>query len=232
VDDLEHRRPAPTAVARFSASRARRWHAGVAAVVGAGLVLQLVLVVVAPDAGAPGSVAVRVLRYFSFFTIQSNLLVLIVSITLARNAFRDGPVWRVLRLDAVLAITLTGVVHYVALRPIQDLVGLNAVADILLHVVSPVIVVAGWALFGPRPRVGGREVTWSVVWPVLWFGYTLVHGAIADWYPYPFVDVNELGYGRTLLNAAVVTVIFLALAAGARLLDTRLRPAPAARVEH
>ena len=134
--------------------------------------------------------------------------------------------WRVVRLDAVLAIAVTGVVHVVALRPIQDLTGWDAVADILLHVVSPIIAVLGWLLYGPRPRISWNDVGRSAVWPVLWLVYTLVHGAITDWYPYPFVDVSEIGYARTLINAAIVTVIFLALAAGARWLDRTLPPAP------
>lgn len=205
--------------------RARLWHGGVALVVAVALGLQLVLVVAFPAEEAPGSAAVRVLRFFSFFTVQSNILVLVTSVQLARDPARDGRLWRVVRLDALLAIAVTGVVHFVALRPIQDLSGLDAVADVLLHVVSPLVAVAGWILFGPRPRVTFRDVRLSVVWPLLWFGYTLVHGAISGWYPYPFVDVCEIGYVRTLINAAVVTVIFLVLAAGTRWLDRRLRPA-------
>ena len=141
-----------------SLSRAQLWHGGVAAVVAIGLLLQLVLVVAFPAEGAPDNVAVRVLRFFSFFTVQSNILVLITSAQLARNPDRDGGLWRVVRLDAVLAITVTGVVHYVALRPIQDLDGLDSVADIVLHVVSPIIALLGWLLFGPRPRVDWRVV--------------------------------------------------------------------------
>jgi hypothetical protein len=218
---------ATTAVPSSSASRASRlWHAGVAVVVGVALVLQLVLVIAYPEDSAPDSAGVRVLRFFSFFTVQSNILVLIAAITLARNPGRDGRVWRVLRLDAVLAITVTGVVHYVALRPIQDLEGWDSVADILLHVVSPIIVLAGWLLFGPRPRISWRDVGLSAIWPVLWLVYTLIAGELGEWYPYPFVDVDIHGYGVVLLNSAVVTVIFLALAAAGRFLDRTLRPAP------
>ena len=132
------------------------------------------------------------------------------------------------RLDAVLAIAVTGVVHYQVLRPILDLGGWDAVADVLLHVVSPLVAVAGWIFFGPRPRVALREFGLSVGWPPLWSAYTLVHGAISCWYPYPFVDVDETGYVRTPINAVVVTVIFLALAAGARWLDRTLRTVPVA----
>lgn len=197
-----------------------------AVVVVVALVLQLVLVVAFPAADAAPDVAVRVLRFFSFFTVQSNILVLVTSAQLARGPARDGMIWRVARLDAVIAITVTGVVHYWVLRPIQDLSGLDAVADVLLHVVSPIAAVIGWAWFGPRPRVIGRVVALAVVWPLLWLAYTLGHGAIGGWYPYPFIDVSVIGYGRAVLSSAVVTVIFLALAGGMRWLDRVLPPAP------
>ena len=33
--------------------------------------------------------------------------------------------------------------------------------------------------------------------------------ATMGWYPYPFIDVAELGYGTALLNALLVTVLML-----------------------
>ena len=54
---------------------------------------------------------------------------------------------------AVIGITVTGVVHFILLRPLLDLDGADYVADKLLHMVVPVLAVVGWALFGPRPRV-------------------------------------------------------------------------------
>jgi hypothetical protein len=50
-----------------------------------------------------------------------------------------------------------------------------------------------------------------------------VRGPFAsDFYPYPFVDVADLGDARVLLNVAVVAALFLALAFGAKALDARL----------
>ena len=43
---------------------------------------------------ATGPVGTRLVRLFSFFTIQSNLFVLGTSIALALNLFRDGKLWR------------------------------------------------------------------------------------------------------------------------------------------
>ena len=44
--------------------------------------------------------------------------------------------------------------------------------------------------------------------------YALVLGAVTKFYPYPFVDVNELGYKKALLNAGgiLLVILFLSLA--------------------
>ena len=43
---------------------------------------------------------------------------------------------------------------------------------------------------------------------MLWVGYTLVRGSITGWWPYPFIDVDELGWGRVLVNVVGVAVLF------------------------
>ena len=51
-------------------------------------------------------------------------------------------------------------------------------------------------------------------------------GAASGWYPYPFLDVDEKGWGHVLGAAAGITVLFLLLIAAATVIDRRLRPAP------
>lgn len=72
----------------------------------------------APLAGGPqvGTVAGvllawRVVRTLGFFTVQSNVLCLVVAWQLARVPQRDGSAWRVVRLDALLGIAVTGIVY-------------------------------------------------------------------------------------------------------------------------
>ena len=48
--------------------------------------------------------------------------------------------------------------------------------------------------------------------PVVWLVYTLVRGAFVDWYPYPFIDVDEHGYGVVLLNALGISAFLVGLA--------------------
>ena len=82
--------------------------------------------------------------------------------------------------------------------------------------------VVGWLMFGPRGLTSARIALWSLVFPVAWLGFTLIHGAFVHWYPSPFFDVTKLGYGGTLLNCLWVSRLLLGLAAGATAVDRRL----------
>ncbi|WP_197043504.1 Pr6Pr family membrane protein [Saccharothrix sp. NRRL B-16314] len=212
----------------------RVWHGLLAAVIAAALVTQLVLLLTggvdvnSGQAEVPAPIGVRLLRLFSYFTIQSNVFVLAVSLTLALNPRRDGRGWRVARLDALLGIAITGVVFDLLLARLVHPVGAAWWVNLGFHRLAPLMAVLGWLLFGPRPRVDWASIARALfVWPVLWIAYTFVHGAITDWYPYPFLDVTVLGFGAALRNALLVLVLAAVLAVVAKALDAKLRPAPA-----
>ena len=197
----------------------------------AALVLQLVLVVqggrVLDESGAQPGLEVRLGRLVSYFTIQSNLLVAVTTAQLARHPAGDGSVWRVLRVAGVVGITVTGVVHFLLLRPLLDLDGADYAADKLLHMVVPVLAVLGWAVFGPRPRISGRDVALAICWPLVWLTWTLAVGALSGWYPYPFLDHREPdGVTGVVLVSAGITAFFLLLFWVASLVDRRARPVP------
>ncbi|MDN5789819.1 MAG: Pr6Pr family membrane protein [Micrococcales bacterium] len=205
---------------------ARPWHIVTFVVVLAALTLQLWLVIdgraILVDGSAPG-VMERVRRFFSYFTIQSNLLVAATTFTLARDPAHDGRLWRVARLASVVGIAVTGVVHWFLLRPLLDLSGGPLLADKLLHVAVPLLTVVGWLVFGPRGRATRADVWWALVWPVLWLLATLTLGPLAGWYPYPFLDAAVLGLGTVLLTCLGVAVLFVGLSLLAVTLDHRLR---------
>jgi hypothetical protein len=200
---------------------ARVLHLLVAVLALGGFGIELV-VALTGGAGLAPTHAERIVRLFSYFTIQSNLLIGGVSLALALDPRRDGPVFRVLRLDALLCIAVTGIVYNTVLRGLVDLTGAGMVSNVLLHMLSPALAVVAWLLFGPRPRVSARTVWWSVVYPIAWLVYTFVRGAATGWYPYPFLDVTQIGYRGALTGAALVAVVFLVLAWGLRWADGRL----------
>jgi ABC-type sugar transport system permease subunit len=202
---------------------ARPWFGLVAAVALLGVALQLVATAFLPVPGAffTGRAA-QVANVFSYFTILSNLLVGVVFALLAADPDRADRTFRVLLLDAVIAIAVTGIVYNLVLAQTVHPVGLHQVANVLCHMISPLVAVVGWLLFGPRRRVDGQVVLLSAIYPVAWLAFTLARGAVIDWYPYPFVDVVAHGYLRVAVNCLVVAVLFLGLGYGALALDRRL----------
>jgi hypothetical protein len=210
---------------------ARGWHALIALLVLAALVVQVRIAAGAPSA-PPGhavgtlagtSLVGRLVRVISFFTIQSNVLIGVASAGLAADPDRDGRLWRVVRVAGLVGIAVTGIVYSTVLARIHEPRGWEQTStNTVFHYVVPVGAVLGWVLFGPRPRISRGTVLWSLGWPLLWFGYTLLHGAISGWYPYPFVSVAEHGYGRVLLNSLAVTVVLGVVAAAFALGDRKL----------
>ncbi|MEV6285203.1 Pr6Pr family membrane protein [Kribbella sp. NPDC051770] len=199
----------------------RAFHAVTAAAVIAGIVIQLVVTATSTGGFFPDNPD-RVFNVFAYFTILSNLLLGGTTLLLAAGTDRDSTLFRTLRLNGVLCIAVTGIVYWVALNALADFTGGAAVANFLLHTATPLLGVLGWLLFGPRGRTSPAIVGWSIVFPLLWLGFTLIRGAAIGFWPYPFVDADDLGYGKVLLNCLLVALLFLALAFGAMLLDRRL----------
>jgi hypothetical protein len=195
----------------------RVWSWVTAAAVLAGIVIQLIVTAQGTE-GFFTDNPERVLNVFAYFTIQSNIL-------LGATVLLDprSTLVKTLRLNGVLCIAVTGIVYHLVLAGLDNPAGWAAVANFLLHTATPILGVLGWALFGPRGRTDLRIAAWSIVFPLLWLAFTLIRGEFVGFYPYPFIDVTELGYGQVILNCLLVAVLFLALAAGATALDRRLR---------
>jgi hypothetical protein len=166
--------------------------------------------------GNPGGTAgalPRIIDFLSYFTIWSNIVVALVLTALAFDPRRDTPALRVFRLDALLMITITGIVYAVVLAPTAELTGWQVPANALLHIVTPLVTILVWLLAGPRGWIRWSTIAKALILPAIWVAYTLARGAVIGAYPYPFIDVVELGYGRVAINLVVVAAIGVAIAA-------------------
>ncbi len=213
----------------------RLWHGAIAVLVLAALALQVGIAVRVPGHPAnvePGilrgaSLPGRVIRVFSFFTVEANILSAITSAQLSRRPDREGSVWRVLRLNALVGIAVTGVVYSTVLARVHQPHGWAEVStNTIFHYIVPIMMVVGWLVLGPRPRINAGIVGWSLVFPALWFAYTLGRGALWHWYPYPFLQVPTHGYPTVLVNAVLVTLVLTAVSALFAAGDRKLPPAP------
>lgn len=203
--------------------RARAWHLLTFLVTLFALVFQFVLTWRGEhvlDENADADLGTRIVRFFSYLTIWFNLIVAGTSLALVVNPDRDGRMWRALRMNAVVLSVVVGLVSWFILRPMVDLDGAAVVGDRLLHVVVPILTVVGWLFFGPRDRI--PLIGQYLALPVVWLVYTFIRGAVVDWYPYPFLDVSDIGYARTALNCLAVAVLMIGLYFLCRLFDPKL----------
>jgi hypothetical protein len=181
-----------------------------AALVGwVGLVLQYWLVMT--DSIGPGSFA-RNINFFSYFTILTNLIAAL-AMTLPWLAPQSAAGQFFSRPSVRTAITgymiiVAGVVYFV-LRHLQNLQGWAVVADAILHYAMPVLFVVDWMFFVPKGTLKLRHMAIWLAYPVAYCVWTVAHGAQSGFYPYPFVNVGELGYTRVLINMAGLLMVFL-----------------------
>ena len=160
-----------------------------------------------PDQGVLG----RVFDYFTYFTIWSNILVAIVSIMLFRRPDRDSFVFRVLRLDSILMITVTGIIYNVVLAGSAKLQGLEVVSNLFDHILTPLVSVLVWLFVGPRGWISWRVIGASLILPIIWLAFALIRGAFMGAYPYGFLDVATYGYGTVLTNVLGVVAFAIVL---------------------
>ena len=162
-----------------------------------------------------GDAAFSPANFFSFFTIQSNVLaaVVLVLAALVRREERSR-VFDAVRGAATFYITITGVVFALLLSGLQEELDTHiAFVNFVVHYPIPVVLVVDWFLDPPLHRLGTRVALAWLAYPLAWFAYTLIRGSAVDWYPYPFVDVDSHGYGGVLARGVVFAVAFAAGAA-------------------
>ncbi|WP_310526494.1 Pr6Pr family membrane protein [Nocardioides sp.] len=163
-----------------------------------------------PD-GAAGAVA-RLTDTFSYFTIWSNVVVALSVSLLLTRPWRNTEVRRVLRLDALLMITVTAIVYQVLLAPTAVVSGWSKLTDPILHIVTPAVTIIVWLVWGPRGWITARTVPLALAVPLLWIAWMLARGAVIDAYPYDFANVTELGYASVAVTLAMILVFGLVVA--------------------
>ena len=176
------------------------------------LVLQLYLVIVQSPRGL--AMLGEVITYFSFFTILTNLLVALVFTAVAVPPaagwvqFFSSPS---VQGGTAVYIAIVGIVYQFLLRQLWNPQGAQLLCDMLLHAVFPLGYVVYWLVFAPRTGLRWMDAVVWLVYPGVYLVYVLVRGAVSGLYPYPFVDVNVLGYAGVLARAAVLMAVFLGM---------------------
>ena len=176
------------------------------------LVAQFVLTLSNPASDL--GVGERIVRFFSYFTALTNLLVAITSTSLALfPTTRIGRFFSAASVQSAVAtyISIVAIIYSLFLRGSWDPLSLHGLNDTLFHDIIPIAYVLHWILFSPKNGLRFFDPFLWLAYPAVYIAYTLVHGAAANWYPYWFADVSKLGYPIALRNTGFVLVAFYAV---------------------
>jgi hypothetical protein len=183
----------------------RRCFVAVAALLGwAGLSIQLYLILYSRWS-IEASLLGGLMSFFSFFTVLSNTLVATVLTcewTSRPSAMRRWFLQPWVTSAVAVSIAVVGLTYSALLRHLWHPEGWQFLADELLHDVMPVLFLGYWWWCVPKGTLRLRHIGLWVIYPLLYFAYSLLRGHELAVYPYPFIDVDKLGYPQVFLNAA------------------------------
>lgn len=165
-------------------------------------------------------------EYFSYFTIQTSLLevvVLVVGGVLALRHRFDSEVFTAVRVAAVTYSTVTATVYAVLLRgiPADGFVGV-AWPNEVIHVAIPILLALDWVLAPGRVRIGWRTLWLVVSYPLIWVGITLVRGLVTGWFPYPFLEPGGPGGWASVAGYVLGISVFVVAIASIAIVISRV----------
>jgi hypothetical protein len=138
----------------------------------------------------------RASEHFAYFTVQANLLVIVVMLWMLLVPQARRPAWfDHLRGAATAYIVLTGLVYAVLLAKPEEVWSWSIeFTNAAQHRVIPWLVGLDWLLVPTARRIRFGRGAWWMLYPLAYLGCSWLRGGLIDgWYPYPFLDPGVHG---------------------------------------
>jgi hypothetical protein len=164
------------------------------------------------------------LSILSYFTVLSNLLCVVyfaadIIYILTNKENRKPYVWKpALKGITTMAITVTLLVAHFILGMRFTMADSMGMTLFVMHYAVPLITIADWLLFDPKGLMTFCSPLLWAIGPMVYFAFAMIAARIGDGigyggsrYPYPFLDVDKLGWGSVLLTVLALAAFFIAL---------------------
>lgn len=163
-------------------------------------------------AGEYGGFWAANLAFFGYFTILTNIAVALAFIAPFLNPKYFLHIFFMIA-DVRAAITfyifVVAVVYHLLLADIHNPTGLSAIINIGMHYLFPLLFIIEWVCFSPKQDLSYRRVPYWTIFPLVYGGFILIKGKLTGFYPYPFLNVNELGGGIVALNMVGFVILYV-----------------------
>ena len=166
----------------------------------------------------PGDLGWQTLLYF---TVQSNIMVCLFLVADSRAGLAgkepgggSGKRMAAIHGAVLLYITITGLVYNLMLASTHQVDGLNRIIVQVNHSLTPALFLADWLVRQNRYRYTGRLILPWLVYPIAYFLFGSIEGAVSGSFRYPFLNFIEPTFGTYLPGMVIVVALFAALAWG------------------
>jgi hypothetical protein len=144
--------------------------------------------------------------YFSYFTIESNLIAIFALLVAATHGADKPARADMIRGGAVVYMTVTCIVFTLLLSN-TDVDTAIPWVNTVVHQLIPLVVVVDWLLDPPPFRLTIRQGLLWLSYPAAWIVYILIRGSIVNLYPYPFLNPANGGYGTVAAYCVAILVL-------------------------
>jgi hypothetical protein len=131
------------------------------------------------------------LQFFSFYTLQSNLIVaaaLLPGLYYLLTDRPEPPLLVIFKSGALLWILVTGIVFALLLAGLWQPQGLWVYVNLALHYLAPIGMLLNWLLFEKKGRYRWSYALIWLTYPLLYSLVSWLRGALTGWYPYWFLN--------------------------------------------
>ena len=178
----------------------------------------------------------HIVNVFAYFTNLSNMFVFIITTYFLYKTFKNikhnknyiAKANAILHLFVVFAISVTmivftGLLIYIASNNAWDILsnsGKHFITEPLFHYVIPILFIIDYVLFAEHGKITYKKAADFCFYCVVYFlwlvlraqTHTLLHNVPSinyqSYYPYPFLDINQLGVVKTIISTLTCMIGF------------------------
>ena len=169
-----------------------------------------------------------------YFTIQSNVLCflfyLIAVVLMITKKLKKNDMYYISKGMVTMAITITMFVYWLLLSSgdgMEAYMG-HDLENYFVHLFTPLLVIFDYIILGEK---GNLKKNYPFIWSFILIAYSLFNviyvffgGTFAGGvkYPYPYMDIDNLGLFRVLMNCLVIYIFFVGYGSIVQWLDNKL----------
>lgn len=161
------------------------------------------------------SPANAIVRFFSYFTHTTNIIVAIYFTCIA--VLGNGPNKLINKPGTLTAvttyITIVGGVYNIILRRTWHPEGYQLIVNEIFHSVVPVLTIIFWCLYEKTKSVKYSEIFKWTIYPLIYLLCILLRGHFSHFYPYDFINVTKIGTSKVLVNSVTLILVVLLVSA-------------------